>query len=223
MTAPATLLYRPMDERDVPFVPLECQGEPAEVRERIRTAGSSALLAFHDGRCVAQLQFRPYVPGTRSPRGIHHPLYWMDYPSEMPAVLEPALSLFCFHVGQSENDPERRDPRYLGRCIGQELLRQTLRWAEGHGYRAVIAKAFAPCWPVIQYMGGMPGSVYERHGFIELLRYQDHELRQVLDEMLLGAYGPSRLMELTREVEAGADLDALAEVRIYQRRLGREG
>jgi hypothetical protein len=49
--------------------------------------------------------------------------------------------------------------------------------------------------------------------------YHDSELRQVLDEILLGAYGARRLIELTEEVEKGGDLDAFAEVRIFVRRL----
>jgi GNAT superfamily N-acetyltransferase len=215
--------YRALAERDLPFVPLQCQGEPEEVRERIAACGSSAMLAFDGDRCVAQVQFRPYAAGTRSPRGIHHPLYWMDYPEETPALPEPALSLFCFHVGQVEDDPERRDPRYLGRGIGTELRRRAVDWAGEHGFRAVVAKGLAPCWPVIQYMGGMPWPVYDQHGFAAVHSYHDPELRQVLDEILLGAYGPRRLLELTDEVEKGADLDALAKVRIHVRTLGSAG
>ncbi|HEY8623370.1 MAG TPA: hypothetical protein VIM74_05850 [Casimicrobiaceae bacterium] len=219
MTIEPAISYRPLAELDLAFVPLQCQGEPTEVRDRIRGCGSSATLAFDGGRCVAQLQFRPYVPGNRSPNGIHHPLYWMDYPPETPSLPERSLSLFCYHVGQVENDPEQRDPRYLGRGIGQELLRQTVDWAAVNGFDAVIAKGLAPSWPVIQYMGGMPCPVYELHGFEPVYAYFDSELRQVLDEILLGAYGARRLIELTEEAEKGADLDALAEVRIYVRRL----
>ncbi|MHB8574490.1 MAG: thymidine phosphorylase [Dehalococcoidia bacterium] len=217
MQQPLDLRYRPLAAKDLAVVPLQCQGERSEVRGRIAACGSSAMLAFDGDRCVAQLQFRPYAAQTRSPRGIHDPLYWMDYPAELPELPEPALSLFCYHVGQVDDDPERREPRYLGRGIGQELLQQTLAWAPEHGFAAVVAKGLAPCWPVIQYMGGMPWPVYEQHGFRLLLAYHDPELRQVLDELLLGAYGPRRLMELTEEIEKGADLDALAEVRVYAR------
>jgi len=213
----AAISYRPLGEDDLESVPLQCQGEPAAVRERVREAGSSAMLAFDGERRVAQLHFRPLVSGTRSPHGIDDPLFWMDYPAATPALPEHSLSLFCFHVGQVDNNPERREPRYLGRGIGQGLLRQTLVWAGDHGFRAVVAKGLAPCWPIIQYLGGLPWSVYERHGFTALCSYHDAALRGVLDEILLGMYGPRRLLELTEAVEAGADLDALAEVRIYMR------
>lgn len=211
------ICYRPLALADLDTVPLQCQGELEEIQERLAASGSSAMLAFDDGVCVGQLQFRPYLAGTRSPNGLHHPLYWMEYPARTPPVQEPALALFCYHVGQLAGDPERRDPRYLGRGIGQALLRETLAWAPEHGITAVVAKGLAPCWPLVQYMGGMPWPVYEEHGFSNLHRYHDAALRIVLDELLAGRYGADRAAELQRLVDAGADLDALAEVRLYQR------
>ena len=219
MTQTVSITYRPMTAADLPFVPLECQGEPAEVRERITVAGSSAMLAFDGERCVAQLQFRPYAPGTRSPAGIHHPLYWMDHPEGTPPLPARLLCLFCYHVGQVEGAPDQREGRYQGRGIGRGLLLRTIQWAGSQGFDAIVAKGLAACWPVIQYLGGMPWSVYEQHGFTSLHSYHDSELRDVLDEILVGAYGARRLMELTDEVERGADLDVLSEVRICVRRL----
>lgn len=217
MTAEMPISYRPLAESDLAFVPLQCQGEPEEIRARLAAAGSSAMLAFEGDRCVAQLQFRPYQPDARSPRGIHHPLYWMDYPQEMPALPERTLSLFCYHVGQVEADPEQRDRRYHGRGIGTKLLRQTVAWAAANGFQAVAAKGLAPSWATIQYMGAMPCAVYEREGFVAIHDYVDADLRAVLDEILLGAYGARRLLELTDEIEHGADLDALARVQVYVR------
>jgi GNAT superfamily N-acetyltransferase len=214
MTAATEIRFRPLAFDDLDAVPLQCQGEPAELAERIARCGSSALLAFDGDACVGQLQFRPYVAGTRSPNGLHHPLYWMDFPDSTPAPPEPALALFCYHVGQLASNPERRDPRYLGRGIGQALLRETLTWARGHGFAAVVAKGLASCWSLIQYMGGMPWSVYEEHGFTDLHRYRDAELRVVLDELLAGRYGADRAAALRQLSDAGVDLDALAEVRI---------
>lgn len=214
MTAATQVRCRPLALADLDTVPLQCQGEPAEVAERIAGCGSSAMLAFDGDACVGQLQFRPYVAGTRSPNGLHHPLYWMDYPDGTPSPPQPALALFCYHVGQLGGDPERRDPRYLGRGIGPALLRETLAWAREHGFTAVVAKGLAPCWPLIQYMGGMPWPVYEEHGFTILHRYHDAGLRVVLDELLAGRYGADRAAALRQLTEAGADLDALAEVRL---------
>ncbi|HZQ38931.1 MAG TPA: GNAT family N-acetyltransferase [Dehalococcoidia bacterium] len=215
MTMAAEISYRPLALADLESVPLQCQGEPAEIVGRIQRCGSSALLAFDGPTCVGQLQFRPYVAGSRSPNGLHHPIYWMDLPDGTPVPAEPALALFCYHVGQLAGDPERRDPRYLGRGIGQALLREALAWARQHGFASVVAKGLAPCWPLIQYMGGMPWPVYEAQGFALRHRYHDAELRTVLDELCAGRYGDERAAELQRLADAGADLDALAEVRVY--------
>jgi len=219
MATATPISYRALTTRDLAFVPLQCQGEPEEIRARIAACGSSALLAFDGERCVAQLQFRPFAPGTRSPRGLHDPLYWMDFPPETPALPARALALFCYHVGQLEGDPDSRDRRYLGRGIGQALLRHTLLWARDQGFAGVVAKGLAPSWPVLQYMGAMPWPVYEAHGFRAVHTYHDADLRQVFDEMLIGAYGAERLRELEAEVAQGVDLAALAQVRVYARTL----
>ena len=71
------------------------------------------MLAFDDGRHVAQLQVRPYEPGTRSPDGLDDPLYWMDFADRSPSVPDGAVAVFCYHVGQVD-DSEERDPAYWG-------------------------------------------------------------------------------------------------------------
>jgi hypothetical protein len=74
-----TIALRPMTAADGGRVPLTHQGEPDDVRRRIADLGSSAILAFEGPQHVGQLQFRRYEPGVRSPRGLHHPLYWADF------------------------------------------------------------------------------------------------------------------------------------------------
>jgi hypothetical protein len=77
VTAFERILYRPMLESDVGSVPIACQGNPDQVRDRIAHLGSSAVLAFDEGQHVGQLQFRRYEAGTRSPNGVWDPLCWL--------------------------------------------------------------------------------------------------------------------------------------------------
>lgn len=90
------------------------------------------MLVFEGAQHVGQLQFRPYVPLTQSPKGLFHPLYWMDFQDHAPDLPEKTLTLFCFHVGQLDNTTER-DAAYFGRGIGIKLLKKTVDWAAASG------------------------------------------------------------------------------------------
>ena len=113
----STLHYRPLMPADIGHVPLQHQGTPEAVRARVAACGWSAMLVFDGTMCVGQLQFRPYVPDTVSPNGLHDPLYWMDFNGSAPALPAHTLTLFCYHVGQLD-DTDVRDTRYFGRGIG---------------------------------------------------------------------------------------------------------
>ena len=212
------LRYRPLTTADIGSVPLQHQGAEDDVRARIAACGSAAMLVFDGDLCVGQLQFRPYVPGSVSPNGLHDPLYWMDFGGRTPPLPERTLALFCYHVGQLD-ESDARDPRYLGRGIGTRLLDETLAWAGGAAFAAVVAKGLTPLWPVVQYMGGMPDAVYTSRGFHAAARYHDRDLRVALDEMLAGRYGEERRAGLRALVDQGADLDAAAGVTVCVRAL----
>jgi hypothetical protein len=201
--------YRPLERADLEGVPLSCQGSRAQITDRIAEIGSSAMLAFEGSRHVGQLQFRPYVPGTRSPDGINDPLYWMDFEGHEPPLPVKTLALFCYHVGQLEDGGER-DPRYFGRRMGTGLLDATLAWARQSGFRAVVAKATSSTWPIPQFMGGMPVRVYASRGFEETASYRDAALRSGLDGVLEGRYGSQWQDGLRRLLREEADLDELA-------------
>ena len=201
--------YRLLEGADVEQVPLSCQGTPEQVVERIAEIGSSAMLAFEGATHVGQLQFRSYLAGTVSPDGINDPLYWMDFANQAPPLPERTLALFCFHVGQLE-DGGARDPQYFGRRMGTELLDATIVWAGGSGFRAVVAKATPPTWPIPQFMGGMPPGVYASRGFEQAVSYHDAALRRGLDGVLEGRYGNQWQEGLERLVQEGANLDQLA-------------
>jgi GNAT superfamily N-acetyltransferase len=173
--------YRPMVASDVGSVPIVHQGDRGQVLARIAELGSSAVLAFEGDQHVAQLQFRRYEPGTRSPNGVWDPLYWMDFGDHAPKVPPPALCVCCYHVGQV-NDTADRDARYQDRGIGPQLLDHLVEWARAAGVGAVIAKATPPYRPVMQFLGGLPTAVYEARKFEIAARWVDADLETVIRE-----------------------------------------
>jgi len=173
------------------------------------------MLGFEGERHVGQLQFRPYVPNTVSPAGLHHPLYWMDFQGRAPELPARTLNLFCFHVGQTD-DTQARDSRYFGHGIGIRLLTEMLNWAAGAGFQAVVAKGCPGFRPIIEYMGGLPTETYRSQGFTVAATYQDEELRQAVEDMRTGRSGPER-----QKAVAGLDPDKAAEVSVCVKRLTR--
>ncbi len=152
------------------------------------------MLVFDGPKHIGQLQFRPYVPNTVSPQGLLDPLYWMDFQGQAPDLPDKTLSLFCYHVGQTDNT-QARDPRYFGKGIGLRLLQETLRWAEQAGFEAVIAKGCPGYRSIIEYMGGMPIDVYREQGFKIVVTYTDRELRTVVGS-LAGEWDPNKASEV---------------------------
>jgi GNAT superfamily N-acetyltransferase len=191
---------------DVGRLPIGCQGEPDEVRARIAELGTSALLAFDGARHVGQLQVRAYRPQVRSPKGIHHPLYWADFEGRAPALPARTLAVCCYHVGQLD-DTDARDSRYQGQGLGARLLDELLAWARRAGFAAVVAKAVPAERAVMTVMGGQPPAIYEARGFAVAASWVDPALRALVTVTERGL------------VAAGADLDAAARVACCVRRL----
>jgi GNAT superfamily N-acetyltransferase len=180
-----TIVFRPMVATDIGTVPISHQGEPQEVRQRIADIGSSAILAFDGAQHVGQLQFRRYVPGTRSPQGLWHPLYWADFGDRNVGLPEQTLAVFCYHVGQLD-DTEDRDPRYQGRGIGLRLLDVLLDWATRAGFAALVAKAVPTPRPIMAFMGGQTTKAYQERGFQPVASWVDVELKTlVVDRQLV--------------------------------------
>ena len=152
------------------------------------------MLVFDGPKHIGQLQFRPYIPNTVSPQGLHHPLYWMDFQGQAPELPEKTLALFCYHVGQTDNT-QARDSHYFGKGIGLHLLKETLRWSQKAGFEAVIAKGCPGYRPIIEYMGGMPTEVYREQGFKIANTYIDLELRTAV-ESLSGNWDPDQASEI---------------------------
>jgi GNAT superfamily N-acetyltransferase len=188
---------RAMVASDVGRLPIGCQGEPAEVRQRIAELGASAILAFDGAQHVGQLQFRAYRPEVRSPKGIHHPLYWADFEGRAPELPERTLAVCCYHVGQLD-DTDARDARYQGQGLGARLLDRLLDWAALNGFAAVVAKALPAERAVMAFMGGQPAAIYEARGFSVAASWIDPALRALVVERQLAP--------------AGLDLDEAARV-----------
>lgn len=75
----------------------------------------------------------------------------------------------CFHVGRSietfsrSDDP---DTRYFGRGIGSALCQASMRWAQEHGYQAVIAPGTPDgLFAFSAWAGGLPWTTYQKLGF----------------------------------------------------------
>jgi GNAT superfamily N-acetyltransferase len=205
--------YRLLERADVDRVPISCQGERGQILERIASIGSSAMMAFEADTHVGQLQFRPYVPGTRSPAGIGDPLYWMDFGDHAPPLPQRTLAIFCYHVGQLETGGTR-DPKYFGRGMGTGLLDRTIAWARESGIQALVGKGIPPVPPLAEFMGGMPAAVYASRGFELAATYREPELRTGLDAVLEGRYGDQHRDAIGKLVREGADLDELSAVTI---------
>ena len=196
--------YRPMVADDVDHVPIGCQGERSVLLARIDELGSAAILAFENAQHVAQLQFRRYDRDLRSTEGIWNPDYWGDFGDQGPELPYATLSVFCYHVGQTD-DTENRDPKYQGRGIGLALLDYLLEWAEAQGFEAIIAKCTPPERPVMGFMGGQPPEAYIARGFEKVASWVDQQLAAAV---------------LEREiVSENADLDAFARVGVCVKRL----
>ena len=90
--------------------------------------------------------------------------------------------------------------------------------ADKQRFEAVVAKGLAPCWSMLQYMGGSPG--HSKNG-AALPRSPVIRISPVR----CARRNPARSLRSTRAdgvtaaVEAVADLDALAKLRLYVRPL----
>ena len=155
MDQTGSIRYRPMRVADIGLVPIGCQGGRKAVESRIADIGSAAILAFEDERHVAQLQFRRFEAALRSPDGLWDPLYWGDFGDRTPLLPLDSISVFCYHVGQTD-DSEARDSHYQGRGIGLALLDHLIKWAQASGYQAIVAKCTPSDRAVMSFMGGQP-------------------------------------------------------------------
>ena len=173
--------FRIMTSADIGSVPTACQGNEADLRARIEALGAAAVLAFDGAQHVAQLQFRKYDRTLRSPDGLWDPLYWGDFGDDAPDLPANSLSIFCYHVGQTD-DSERRDARYQGRGLGLALLDYFLAWASDAGFSAVAAKATPAGRAVMGFMGGQPAAVYQERGFEVVGSWIDSQLRDVIHD-----------------------------------------
>jgi len=168
-----------MTLEDIGRVPTDCQGAGEAAAARIRDLGAAAILAFEGEKHVGQLQFRRHRPDLRSTKGIFSPDYWGDFGNRGPALPHATLGIFCYHVGQVGEGPER-DPDYQGRGIGVGLLDYFLQWSELSGFDAIVAKCVPPYRAAMRFMGGLPADLYIDRGFKLIASWTEPELHKAL-------------------------------------------
>lgn len=169
----AVLRYRPLVADDLAHAPLRCQGTHDEVMATVADLGASAILCFDNDRHVAQLQFRRYDPGLRSPDGLWDPRYWGDFGLHAPSLPRDTLAVFCYHVGQLD-DSDARDVSYQGRGIGLSMLDKLIAWAREHRFAAIVAKHVPPFPAIMAFMGAQPARSYEQRAAHVLMFYRRH-------------------------------------------------
>lgn len=85
----------------------------------------------------------------------------------------PVWLLSCFHVGLLQGTSDS-DPRYYNKGIGKALLTASVRWAEEHGYSAVLGHGGSGILPMYNiWMGSLPWTAYKAVGFDALALEED--------------------------------------------------
>ena len=172
---------RPATESDLPLLERRCwPGGEAEMRARIATQGTCAMLALDGGRPVSQLYIRAYQPGYRAPGGLHDGSWWADLSGADSNLTLPkrTAALGCWHVGRirEPDGTEHEAPAYRGRGLGLALLRGAVDWLRSGAapFDALVAKAAATDDRVyLGWLGGLPIDAFTRFGFVRLLTYDD--------------------------------------------------
>jgi hypothetical protein len=172
---------RPAAMADLPQLERRCwPGGEAEMRDRIEAQGTCSILALERGRPVGQLYVRAYIPGHRSPKGLHEGSWWADLSGAAGGLDLPerTAALGCWHVGRvRETDgTEREAPEYRGRGLGIGLLRGAVAWLRSGEapFEALVAKAAdTEDRAYLGWLGGLPLPAFVGLGFRPLLTYED--------------------------------------------------
>lgn len=192
---------RPIRREDLGKVLIRCLPDGYRIETLFKTQEIIGIGAWENGKCIAQLHcYRLVLP--------HGSIdLWPRWtrPSYINAVLNGRLGISgpvwchaCFHVGRSiesftrSDDP---DSRYFGRGIGTALAHTSVRWAEEHDYKAVIAPGTPDGLFAFSVLaGGLPWTTYQKLGF-------SNETFEVDDSMPEWAEG-NVPAEVAEEVEA---------------------
>jgi GNAT superfamily N-acetyltransferase len=191
----------PIRRGDLGNVLIRCLPDGYRIEMLFKTQEIIGFSAWDGENCIAQLHcYRLILPHGSAD-------LWPAWsrPSYVDGVLNGCLGISgpvwchaCFHVGrsiESFTNSDEPDSRYFGRGIGTALAQASVRWANEHDYKAVIAPG-APdgLYSFSVFAGGLPWTTYQKLGFTD----ETFETNDDLPEWAKGN-APS---EVVKEVEA---------------------
>ena len=174
---------RPIRRDELGKVLLRCLPAGGTIETLFKTQETIGMGAWLDDQCIAQLHcYRLTVANGSADDwpAWSRPSYVDDVLNGRLGIPGPVWCHACFHVGRSIETFARSDApdsRYFGRGIGTALCRASLRWAQDHDYRSVIAPGTPDnLFEFSVWAGGLPWTTYRRLGFSDTVLEVGDEL-----------------------------------------------
>ena len=163
---------RPIRRDEIGKVFIRCLPDGGRIETMFKTQQVIGMAAWNGDKCIAQLHcYRLELPNGSADMwpDWSRPHYIDDILSGCLNVTGPVWCHACCHVGRSVESfsvSDAPDSRYFGRGIGTALSRESVRWAQEHGYKAVVAPGTPDgLFEFSLWAGGLPWTTYEKLGF----------------------------------------------------------